>query len=49
MNASPESDSVIANPLRASGLIDTEGLEQALKEFPGTVVLITHEPSSRVL
>ncbi|MER2559712.1 MAG: adenylate/guanylate cyclase domain-containing protein [Myxococcaceae bacterium] len=29
MNASPESDSVIANPLRASGLIDTEGLDQA--------------------
>lgn len=28
MNASPESDSVIANPLRASGLIDTEGLDQ---------------------
>ncbi len=31
MNASPESDSVIANPLRASGLIDTEGLEQGRK------------------
>ncbi|MBL8924206.1 MAG: GAF domain-containing protein [Myxococcaceae bacterium] len=29
MNASPESDSVIANPLRASGLIDAEGLERA--------------------
>lgn len=28
MNASPESDSVIANPLRASGLIDTAGLER---------------------
>lgn len=28
MNASPESDSVIANPLRASGLIDLEGLEK---------------------
>ncbi|MBM4784142.1 MAG: GAF domain-containing protein [Archangiaceae bacterium] len=38
MNASPESDSVIANPLRASGLIDTEGLEQGrsyVKEHGG--------------
>ncbi|MCU0697224.1 MAG: GAF domain-containing protein [Myxococcaceae bacterium] len=28
MNATPESDSVIANPLRASGLVDTGALEQ---------------------
>ncbi|MDP3502079.1 MAG: adenylate/guanylate cyclase domain-containing protein [Myxococcales bacterium] len=29
MNASPESDSVIANPLRASGLIDSAALDRA--------------------
>ena len=29
MNASPESDSVIANPLRASGLVDSAALDRA--------------------